>query len=188
MTQETQNIITQDMLFKTKKDFKAGLKGLVQQKIEFETAVQIAACSAIKLLAMHRNVNVVQNVVNDVLAVFEDGGHSSINLNSLKEFFVQFAMVSYDEEEKLFVFDKSKSNDLEGAMSKHWYKMRKQAEFTIFDPIALLDKQIKTMVKRIEDENKRPATAKKGEVITMADVEVMRIAYNKLVELHKQAA
>lgn len=121
------------------------IKSIKTRGAKLDQDIQIAACSAIKNHSEHFSTN----LVNDLIAALPKGSR----VNALREFINTFSGCSYDEVTKLFVNDKSKTADIEGAMDVKWTEFKPEPAYHALKFDAEIKKLLDKAVKAMNDTN-----------------------------------
>ena len=112
---------------------------------KLDDLIQLTACSAIQNHAIHFSTN----LINDLIAAMPKGSR----VNALREFITQYSGCSYDEATKLFVNDKSKTANVEGAMGVMWTEFKPEPTYHAMNLQAEIKKLLDKAVKAMNDSN-----------------------------------
>lgn len=97
--------------------------------------IQLAALSVINHVEEHRDVTVVNTLI--------DAMPKGSRVNALREFILQHGKVAYNEETKDFSFNRDAETDLEGAAAIMWTEFKPEAPFVPLDLMGSLTKLLK---------------------------------------------
>lgn len=138
-----------------------------QSKIDTESVDewQKIFMSTVKHIDKHRDVTVIRNVLDKVLASV----HIAYRVDSAKAYFDKVAPVRFDEN-GVAQYVKGKKTDMALAMSLAWWNARKPQEFKSFDFNAELGKLLDKASKLLQ----KPAEELKQHNIDLAQVNAAR--------------
>lgn len=124
---------------------KKAINSIKSRGKKLDSDIQLAVCSAIQNHAEHYSTT----LTNQLVEAMPKGSR----VNALREFIETFSGMSYSQEEKCFVNDKSKKADIKGAMGSVWTDFKPEPQFKGFDLEASIKKLLDQAVKMAGDEN-----------------------------------
>ena len=110
---------------------------------------QTIAIGLMEHMDKHGDYTMTDNLFNATKIAFGNG----LQL-AMKEYFLKYTWLAYDEEKKEFVKDKAKVMNLEGAKKEKWYDIERKARDNPFDAQkavdSLLSKALKSKANLVE--------------------------------------
>lgn len=89
---------------------------------------QTIAVGIMKHMDVHGDYTMIDNLFTATKTAFGNG----LQL-AMKEYFLKYTWLAYDEDKKTFFKDKSKSMNIEGAEKEKWYDIERPARAVPFD-------------------------------------------------------
>ena len=152
---------------------------------------QTIAIGIMQHMIDHGNYTPAINLFNATKIAFGNG----LQL-AMKEYFLKYTWLAYDEEKKEFVKDKAKVMNLEGAKKEKWYDIERPARETPFDAQkaidSLLSKALKSKANLVElraylDRKVEEELAKMPVIEVAGQIDAAKVE-EALAELSKAAA
>ena len=173
-TTPTTEIVTSASLITKLKDIDKAMAEAKADTMTLSVKYQLIACSIVKHLGTNKDVRVLNRLFDSM----EQDKQSALNVNSMRQFFILFANVSFDEDENKFIIDQSKQVKLGDSLAKGWWTCKTIAPFQPFNLIETIEKAIKRATK-LHDADMKRDTPLETET-TLEDIMVCQEFANKL--------
>ena len=111
---------------------------------KLEQDMHLVACSILDHVDQHGDVTVLNAMIDDM--------PKSARTNALREWFLEFGKVAYNEESKHFVYNKAGTTKLQSAMEQPFWEFKPEKAFVAFDLNAEITKLLKRVEKAAKDE------------------------------------
>ena len=141
------------------------IKSIQTRGKKLDNDIWVAAVSAMQHHDTHGDVT----IVNQVVEAMPKGSR----VNAMRDFILANGKVSYDEENEVFVHDKTGNFDLDGATEKSWVEYKPEPKFKPVDLLADIAKLVAKAEKAAGEPDTKKAAQHKIDVKALSALKAL---------------